>query len=84
MGSRLLFNIKEAGEKWLHQGTSCPSHSTASSIDFAEPAGGSADETSQVEDIELEEIREVEGIEIEETHEIKEIGVEGIHKVEEV
>lgn len=74
VGSRLLFNMKEAGERGLNQGTSCSSRSTASSIDFAEAPGGNAAETSQIEEIELEEMRDIE--------EVPEI--EGIYEVEAV
>lgn len=60
LGARLLFNMKEAGEKGLNQGTSCRKKFTVSGIDFAEPSqvvtgqsqGGAAD----VEPIEIEEI----------------------------
>ena len=38
LGARLLFNMKEAGEKGLNQGTSCGSNSTISEIDFADAA----------------------------------------------
>lgn len=63
MGSRLLFNMKEAGEKGLNQGTSCNSRSTTSSIDFAEGPGGSATaETSEIDEVELEEIHEIEEV----------------------
>lgn len=36
LGARLLFNIKEAGENGLYQGTCCGQKSTVSGIDFAE------------------------------------------------
>ena len=84
VGARLLINMKEAGEKGLNQGTSCPSHSTASSIDFAEAPGGGDGETSQDEEIEMEDIRGVDGIEVEEVCEIDEAGIGGICGVEEV
>lgn len=38
LGARLLFNMKEAGEKGLNQGTSCRKKSTSSEINFIEPA----------------------------------------------
>ena len=38
LGARLLFNMKEAGAKWLNQGISCGSKSTASEAVFAPPS----------------------------------------------
>jgi len=44
LGARLLFNMKEAGEKGLNQGTSCPTlTSTVSEIDFAAPPARAAE-----------------------------------------
>ena len=71
MGSRLLINMKEAGEEGLSYGTGRASRSTASSIHFAETPGGSDSETSQVENIELGEISALDGIHVEEIHETK-------------
>lgn len=34
VGTRLLINMREAGEKGLRQGTSCPSEATVSELDF--------------------------------------------------
>lgn len=60
VGSRLLFNMKELGEKGLNQRTSCSSRSSAGSNDFVEtPGGDGAAETSEIEEVELEEIREI-------------------------
>ena len=36
LGTRLLFNMKEAGVKGLNQGTSCDTRSTMSDIHFTE------------------------------------------------
>lgn len=58
IAAHLLFNMKEAGEKGLFQGTSCSQTSTVSGIDFAVslPAtvSESQDEASESETIELE------------------------------
>ena len=59
LGARLLFNMKEAGEKGLNEGTSCGSKSTVSEIDFADaPQAGtelSRVDATQDEAIEMEE-----------------------------
>ena len=61
LGARLLFNMKEAGEKGLNQGTSCGAKSTMSDIDFAVPL--------QVTTSELEgKLEEPEVIELSEMH----------------
>ena len=58
IAAHLLFNMKEAGEKGLIQGTSCSSTSTVSGIDFAislpATASESQDEASETETVELE------------------------------
>lgn len=60
LGARLLFNIKEAGEKGLDQGTSCGSGSTVSDIDFAEPPPGAASESqSELTELEVIELDDV-------------------------
>lgn len=60
LGARLLFNMREAGEKGLNEGTSCGSKSTVSGIDFAEPPQAamehSQEELGRDEAIEMEEI----------------------------
>ena len=60
LGARLLFNMKEAGEKGLNQGTSCGSKSTVSEIDFAEAphvaTNYSQEDAAQDEVIEMVEI----------------------------
>lgn len=60
LGAHLLFNMKEAGEKGLNEGTCCRSKSTVSGIVFAEPPQAatvySQDEAGQNEAIEVEEI----------------------------
>lgn len=61
LGARLLFNMKEAGEKSLNQGTSCESKSTVSAIDFAEvPQAGTGhsqeDAPEANEAIEMEKV----------------------------
>lgn len=61
LGARLLFNMKEAGEKGLNQGMSCGSRSTVSGIDFVSPQAGTDSEQSRCEveeggGIELSEI----------------------------
>ena len=60
LGAHLLFNMKEAGEKGLNQGTGCGSKSTVSSIGFAERlpaiASKSQGEIAAPEMIEFEEI----------------------------
>ena len=60
LGARLLFNMKEAGEKGLNEGTSCGSKSTVSEIDFADApqvtTGHSQENPVQDETIEMEEI----------------------------
>ena len=41
MGAHLLFNMREAAEKGLNQGTSCPTQPTINEIHFLEgPDGG--------------------------------------------
>ena len=59
IGARLLFNMKEAGEKGLNEGTSCGSKSTVSEIDFADApqvtTEYSQDGTAQDEAIEMVE-----------------------------
>ena len=57
LGARLLFNMKEAGEKDLNQGTSCGSKSTVSEIDFAD-APQIATEHSQ-QDVAQDEANEI-------------------------
>ena len=47
LGAHLLFNMKEAGEKGLNQGTNCGTKSTVSNIDFAAAGVTSAGETSE-------------------------------------
>ena len=37
LGAHLLFNMKEAGEKGLNQGTNCGSKSIVTEMDFAAP-----------------------------------------------
>ena len=60
LGSRLLFNMKEAGAKGLNEGTSCGSKSTISDIDFGAPPEAAA---SQSHDEAMETgIAEIEGI----------------------
>lgn len=59
MGSRLLFNMKEAGEKGLNQGTGCNTNSTASSIDFATPFEGTIAEAPEGEETEITEVHVV-------------------------
>lgn len=60
LGARLLFNMREAGEKGLNEGTSCESKSTVSGIDFAEPPQAAAEHSQEElgldEAIEMEEI----------------------------
>ena len=60
LGARLLFNMKEAGEKGLNHGRSCSSKSTMSDIDFATPHPAIVSESQgEVEEpgiIELEDI----------------------------
>ena len=60
LGAHLLFNMKEAGERGLNQGTSCGSELTVSDIDFTAtlPATTSEpqDEVAESRMIELEEI----------------------------
>ena len=60
LGARLLFNMKEAGEKGLNQGTSCGSKSTVSDIVFADAAQvaieHSREDVAQDEAIEMMEI----------------------------
>lgn len=64
MGSRLLFNMKEAGERGLNQGTNCSLRATASPIDFAGSPGECATEASQIEVVELEEVEEIREVEV--------------------
>ena len=45
VGTRLLLNIKEAGAKGLHQGTSCILRTSISRIDFAAPHEAAAQRT---------------------------------------
>ena len=59
LGARLLFNMKEAGEKGLNPGTSCCSKSTVTNMFFEVPPvaeSQSNDKDAGVEIIELEEI----------------------------
>ena len=60
LGARLLFNMKEAGDKGLNEGTSCGSKSTISDIDFGAPPEATADQ-SQDEAMEagIPEIEEI-------------------------
>ena len=62
LGSRLLFNMKEAGAKGLNEGTSCGSKSTISDIEFGAPpkaaASQSHDEAMEAGITEIEEIRQ--------------------------
>ena len=56
-GTRLLFNMKEAGDKGLNQGTSCCSKSTMTDMLFEVPlvtSGHSYDKEAVAEIIELE------------------------------
>ena len=45
LGSRLLFNMKEAGAKGLNEGTSCGSKSTISDIEFGAPPEAAASQS---------------------------------------
>ena len=45
LGTRLLFNMKEAGAKGLNEGMSCGSKSTISDIDFGAPPEATADQS---------------------------------------
>ena len=57
LGSRLLFNMKEAGNKGLNEGTSCGSKSTISDIDFgAPPEAATSQSYDEAMDTEVEEI----------------------------
>ena len=60
LGTRLLFNMKEAGAKGLNEGTSCGSKSTISDIEFGAPPEASAsqshEEAMEAETLEIEEI----------------------------
>ena len=59
LGTRLLFNMKEAGAKGLNEGTSCGQKSTISDIEFAAPPGAvisQSYETTEVGNTEIEEI----------------------------
>ena len=60
LGAHLLFNMKEAGEKGLNQGTSCGSKSSMSNIDFAAPPEAATSDSGSgmtgIEVIGLEEI----------------------------
>ena len=60
LGTRLLFNMKEAGVKGLNEGTSCDSKSTISDIDFGAPPEAAArqshDEAMEAGIPEIEEI----------------------------
>ena len=60
IGAHLLFNMKEAGEKGLNEGTSCGSKSTVSEIDFADAPQVATDnaleDTLHGETIEMVEI----------------------------
>ena len=60
LGAHLLFNMKEAGERGLNQGTSCGSKSTMSNIDFAMPPEAATSDSragmAGIEIIGLEEI----------------------------
>ena len=49
LGSRLLFNMKEAGAKGLNEGTSCGSKSTISDIDFGAPPEAAASQSQDGE-----------------------------------
>ena len=59
LGTRLLFNMKEAGAKGLNEGTSCGLKSTISDIEFAAPPGAEmsqSHETTEAGSTEIEEI----------------------------
>ena len=60
VGAHILFNMKEAGENGLNQGTSCGSKSTASEIDFADApqdaTNQSQEDAAETEAIAIEEI----------------------------
>lgn len=60
LGARLLFNMREAGEKGVNQGTSCTLKSATSNIEFAAPIPSAASESHaeviEPEIIELEEV----------------------------
>ena len=60
LGARLLFNMKEAGDKGLNEGTSCGLKSTISDIEFGAPPKATADQ-SQDEAMEagIPEIEEI-------------------------
>jgi len=66
LGAHLLFNMKEAGEKGLNQGTSCPTPtSTVSEINFAAPRAGAV-ESSLGEAVGAEEVERAVEVENEE------------------
>ena len=60
LGSRLLFNMKEAGAKGLNEGTSCGSKSTISNIEFGAPPEAAVSQSQDEEMVagitEIEEI----------------------------
>lgn len=49
LGAHLLFNMKEAGEKGLNQGTSYGPKSTVSNIDFVAPTLATSNESQSEE-----------------------------------